>query len=179
MIITLSELKDYLWITDSSQDTILEIFVDSANKYITNYIWRNITAQDYTEYKDWDGQRIILLDNYPVNKITSFKVNYWTIDTPDWVDVDANEYQLVPEEGKIFLTFNKRRGFQNYEIEYNAWYDPIPWDLKLAWLKIAWSYYNTKDTDWVKSESVAGDSITFWAKETDNILNILNLYKDV
>lgn len=178
-MIILAELKSYLWITDSSQDAILQIFVDSANKYITNYIWRNITAQDYTEYVDWDWQRIILLDNYPVNSITSFKVNEWTIETPDWVDVDPNEYKLVPEEWKIFLTFYKRRGFQNYEIVYNAGYSTIPWDLKLAWLKIASTYYNTKDTDWIERESVAGDSITFWTKETDNILNILNLYKDV
>ena len=171
-MITLAELKSYLWITDDTQDDIIQIYVDSANEYITNYIWRNITQADYTEYEDWDWQRTIILKNYPVNSITSFQVNSWTIETPEREDVD--DYKLVPEEGKIFLTFYLNRWFQNYKIEYNAWYDTIPWDLKLAWLKIAWSYYN--DSDWIKTESVAWDSITFWR---ENDLNILNLYKDV
>lgn len=179
MIITLSELKSYLGITDSSEDTVLQIFVDSANEYIKKYLWRNIAKDDYTEYKWWDWQRIILLDNYPVNSIDKFEKNEWTIDNPDWQSVDAWDYELVPETGKLFLKFYTRRWFQNYKIVYNAWYDTIPSDLKLAWLKIAGNYYNSKSSDWIDRESVAGDSITYWKWESSEVFRILNLYKDV
>ena len=180
MIIELSEFKAYLWITDTSQDTLLEILLNSANDFVESYIGRKVWADDYTEYKDGDGQRIILLDNYPVNTITSFQVNKWTIETPEFEDIDANSYKLSPKIWQLFLTFYKRRGFQNYKIVYNAWYDPIPWDLKLATLKLAAWYYNQRTSDWVKSESVAGDSIGFDTTEISNdVLVILNNYRDV
>ena len=180
MIITLSEFKDYLWITDTSQDALLNILLNSANDFVESYIGRKIAEATYTEYKDWDGQRIILLDNYPVNTITSFQFNKWTIETPDFEDIDENSYKLSPKIWQIFLTFYKRRGFQNYKIVYNAWYDPIPWDLKLATLKLAAWYYNKRTSDWVKSESVAGDSIGFDTTEISNdVLVILNNYRDV
>ena len=180
MIIELSEFKAYLWITDTSQDTLLEILLNSANDFVESYIGRQIAEATYTEYKDGDGQRIILLDNYPVNTITSFQVNKWTIETPEFEDIDANSYKLSPKIWQLFLTFYKRRGFQNYKIVYNAWYDPIPWDLKLATLKLAAWYYNKRTSDWVKSESVAGDSIWFDTTEISNdVLVILNNYRDV
>ena len=180
MIITLSEFKAYLWITDSSQDTLLDILLNSANDFVESYIGRQIAEATYTEYKDGDGQRIILLDNYPVNTITSFQVNKGTIETPDFEEIDANSYKLSPKIWQLFLTFYKRRGFQNYKIDYNAWYDPIPWDLKLATLKLAAWYYNKRTSDWVKSESVAGDSIGFDTTEISNdVLVILNNYRDV
>lgn len=180
MIITLAELKSYLGVTDTSQDDVLNIFLDSANDFVEAYVGRNIEADDYTEYKDWDGQRYILLENYPVNTITSFQVNQWTLDTPDYQDVDASEYKLSPKLWKIFLTFYKERGFQNYKIEYNAGYTTIPGDLKLATLKLAGSYYNGKNSDGVQRETVAGDSITFESQQVSNdVLAILNNYSDV
>ena len=180
MIITLAELKAYLWITDTTQDTLLNILLSSANDFIENYIGRKIWVDDYTEYKDGDWQRVILLDNYPANTITSFQVNNWTIETPIFEDIDPNSYKLSPNLWQVFLTFYKRRGFQNYKIVYNAWYSTIPWDLKLAALKLAAWYYNKRTSDWIKSESVAWDSIWFDTTEISNdVLIILNNYRDV
>lgn len=180
MLITLSELKSYLWISDDSEDAILNIFVDSASSFVKSYLDRNIEKEDYTEYEDGDAQRIIVLDNYPVNSITSFEYNEWTIDSPDFQEIDASKYKLKPETGKIFLTFYKTRWFQNYKIKYNAGYDSIPWDLKLATLKLAASYYNWKESDGVDRETVAGDSISFETQEINSdVLAILNEYKDV
>lgn len=180
MIISLSELKAYLWITTTDQDTLLNIFIDSANDFVETYIWRELTSQEYTEYKDWDWQRIILLENYPVTTISSFQYNQWTIDEEDFVDVDDSTYKLSPKIWKIFLTFYQRRWFQNYKIVYTAWYSTIPWDLKLATLKLAAWYYNNKTSDWIKSETVWWDSITFDTTDISNdVLVILNNYRNV
>ena len=180
MIITLSELKAYLWIIDTTQDTLLTILVNSANDFVENYIDRKIAQANYTEYFDWNAQRELLLSNYPVNSITSFKINIWTLETPVYEDIEANTYKLSPKVWKIFLNFYQKRWFQNYEVIYNAWYATIPWDLKLATLKIASWYYNKRTSDWIKSESVAWDSIWFDTSEiSSDTLVILNNYRDV
>lgn len=180
MIVNLTEFKSYLWITDTSQDTLLNILLDSANDFVESYIGRELTAQAYTQYQDWNWQREIILDNYPVNSITSFKLNEWTLDVPDYQPVDASTYKLSPKVWTILLNFYMRRWFQNYEIVYNAWYTTMPWDLKLATLKLAAWYYNKRTSDWIKSETVAWDSIWFDTTEISNdVLIILNNYRNV
>lgn len=180
MIITLSELKNYLWITSEEQDLLLNIFIDSANDFVENYIDRKIWQANYTEFFDWNWQRELLLNNYPVNNITSFQINKGSLDIPEYEDIEPSSYKLSPKVWKIFLNFYQIRGFQNYKVIYNAWYDPIPWDLKLATLKLASWYYNKRTSDWIKWESVAGDSLNFDISEiASDILVILNNYRDV
>lgn len=179
-MITLAELKTYLGISWTDQDDLLQIFVDSANDWVKSYLGKNIKADDYVDIKNGDWQRYILLDNYPVNSITSFEYNGWTLDVADWVELDKSRYELDPDVGKIFLTFYKHRWFQNYRISYNAWYTSIPSDLKLATLKIASRYFNNINSDGIQREKVAGDSITFESENISNdVLAILNNYKDV
>lgn len=180
MIATLSELKSYLGITGSSEDTLLGLLLDSANDFVLGYICREIESATFTEYFDGDWQTEILLKNYPVTSITSFEYNSGTLNTPVWTTVDPTLYKNSPNTGKIFLSFYKIRGFQNYKVVYVAGYTTIPWDIKLATLKIASGYYNTRSSDGIKSEGVAGDSIVFDTSEiASDVLVILNNYRDV
>ena len=180
MIASLSELKSYLWITDSSQDTILTIFLDSADDFVRSYIGREIESATYTEYFDGDGQREILMKNYPVTTLTSFEENTGTIQTPVWTAVDSSTYKLSPNIAKLFLTFYKSRGFQNFKVVYVAWYATIPGDIKLATLKLASGYYNRRTSDGIKSEGVAGDNIVYDTTEIpSDVFIILNNYRDV
>jgi hypothetical protein len=75
MIATLAQFKQYLGITGTSQDTILQLLIDSSNSMINSYIGRIIEADDYIEYVDGNAQREILLQNYPVNTLTSIEKN--------------------------------------------------------------------------------------------------------
>lgn len=180
MIATLAELKSYLGITGTSEDVLLTILLDSANDFVEGYIGREIASATYTEYADGDGQREILLVNYPVISTTSFEENTGTLETPVWTPIDPELYKLSPKVGKIFLTFYKKRGFQNYKIVYIAGFATIPGDIKLATLKLASGYYNTRTSDGIKSEGVAGDSLVFETSEiSSDVLVILNNYRDV
>ena len=180
MIATLSELKTYLWITDSSQDTLLNIFLSWADQFIKTYTWRDIEATSYTEYEDWDAQNEILLSNYPVNTLTSISRNTWSLDIPIWTLVETSIYKLSSKIWKVFFSCPIYRWFQNYKIIYNAWYTTIPWDLKLACLKLASTSYNTRVADWIKSESVNQDRLDYDVSEIPNdILVILNAYRDI
>ena len=98
----------------------MTILLDSANYFVEGYIGREIASSTYTEYADGDGQREILLVNYPVTSITSFDYNSGTLETPVWTTIDPELFKLSPKVGKIFLTFYKIRGFQNYKIVYVA-----------------------------------------------------------
>jgi hypothetical protein len=75
MIATLEQFKSYIGVTGTSQDTILQLLIDSSNSMINSYIGRTIETDDYIEYIDGNAQREILLHNYPVNTLTSIEKN--------------------------------------------------------------------------------------------------------
>lgn len=178
MIATLTQLKSYLNITWTEQDTILTLLLNAANQMIETYLWRTIEADDYVEFVDWNGQKKILLLNYPVNTLTKIEYNIWELDNPVRQEINPTSYKLSPKDWRIFLTFLLRRWFQNYKIAYNWWYTDIPADLVLASLKLASKYYNTKTSDWISGESVNWDSLSFDVSQIPNdILIILNNYK--
>lgn len=180
MLATLLDFKLYLWITGDSQDTLLTLFLSSADQMIKSYIGRDIEVKDYTEYLDWNAQKEIILANYPVNTLTSISRNTWTLQTPIWEALEQTTYKLSPNVWKIFLVYALYRGFQNYKIVYNAWYSSIPADLQLACIKIASKYYNSRTSDWITSESVNGDSLDFDTYDLPNdILVILDNYRDI
>ena len=180
MIATLAQFKNYLWITGTTEDVILQLLIDSSNQMIETYIWRNIEQDDYIEFIDWNAQKEILLENYPVNTLDSIEINTWTLADPVRATIQPTSYKLSPKDWKIFLLFLLERWFQNYKITYNAWYDPIPADLVLASLKLASKYYNTKEADWIKGETNNWDRIDFDISEIPNeILAILNNYQEI
>jgi len=180
MIATLQQFKNYLWITDNSQDWLLQLLVDSSNQMITTYLWRVIEAKNYIQYIDWNAQRQILLNNYPVNSLDSIKINTWSLNDPIRTTIQETSYKLSPKDWNIFLLFNLERWFQNYKINYNAWYITIPSDLTLASLKLASKYYNNKSSDGIKWETNNWDRIDFDTSYIpDDIIIILDNYRDI
>ena len=182
MIATLAEFKLYLWIVsdDTSKDTLLTLFLDWANQLVETYISRTIKAQDYEEIIDGNGQYFLLLENTPVNSVSKISMNIGTAESQVWQEISKEDYSTKFNVGKVSFFRPLARGFKNYKIEYNAWYTTIPSDLKLAVLKLASKYYKTKDSDWITSESVAGDSISYDASQIpSDILSILSIYRDL
>jgi len=169
MIITLQDLKTYLNITDTSKDDLLNFYVDWINKFIKSYTWRNIEAQDYEETFNGDWTFLYLVKNYPINSIAK-------IENKEWDTREEINYKWYMEEiGEIYFDTLLIKWINNYKVSYNWWYETIPWDLKLAWLKLAGKLYNK--ADWIKQESNAGDSITFTSEIDMEIQSILDNYK--
>ena len=177
---TIDDLKKYLWICDDSQDRLLTILLESANSVVENYIGRTLAKEDYTEVINGNAQREILLSNYPVNSIASVSYNTGTHETPIWTALEKTEYTYKSGTWNIFLRTPLTRWFQNYEIKYNAWYDPIPADIKICLLKLASKYYNSRTSDGIKWETVNGDRLDFDTSDIPNdILIILSSYRDI
>lgn len=186
MIITLSELKNYLWITDNSQDTILQILVDSVNQIIINILW-DITLWEKTENIDiCDLQRTcsglsVLLSN--INVQTIDKINWQTY---SW-NKDIDYFIRNPNNRKV--VFKNLDGFGNnndcsVDITYTSWYVNIPNDIKLAWYIMAWWLFAQKNWQNVKSYKVWDVTVVFqddwqslWNMQYTQVNNIFAQYK--
>jgi hypothetical protein len=71
---TLSNVKTRLGITSSADDTLLNVLRDSADDWISNHCDRDFGGGTYTEYHP-GGSEFIHLKNYPVQSVTSVKVD--------------------------------------------------------------------------------------------------------
>lgn len=182
MLTTLDSVKTFLGITGTTDDDLLNSLIGSASEFVKSYTWRDLEATDYTHFFDWKAEREFILRQYPVNTLTSFEYNTWTISTPERTEFDVDLYALRPDPGIINYWCYIPRGFQNIKVIYNAWYVTIPAELELATNKMVWLYYNTRTSTWVKSESVDGASITYDNNSVGIPLDInviLNKYKNV
>lgn len=180
MLATLSDTKTYLWVTWTDQDALLTLLLNWASAKIEEYIGRQLEASDYVEYKDGNGQLSFLLDNYPVNTFTSLELNTWDLETAARETVSGTDYHVDTENGEVRLLSRLNRGFANYKATYNAWYVTIPSDIQMACMDLVGYKLNTRSAWGIKSESVAGDSISYWLEMIEStILSSLNHYRDV
>lgn len=184
MITTIEEIKVQLWIEDDSQDILLQQLLNQANWYIENFCQRKFSAQDYTELYDWHGQYTMDLKNFPVNTLTSLKRNTWTITSPVWESFNPDTFVIKKQNGIIRSANIFPYWLENIQVIYNAWYtsENMPEDLKNACISLVGYYYNTKNSQWVASESVDGASIRYSNEAVSStipseITQTLNLYK--
>lgn len=166
---TLAEFKSYLWIptSDTSQDDVLTQCLSAAYSKLNHICWvdsfSNWTYNQTIESR-WifDTARWLefYLKNKPVSAITKLNgENYsWT----KWTD-----YLIIYDRRAIFkeLTLNER---WMLNVEYSAWFQTIPDDLKLLEMMIAcwnlpesmkWTYWV-----WISSYKLWDEQITFWSK---------------
>lgn len=184
MIASLQEVKDYLGITDNSQDTLLTSLLESADALVKSYTGRDFEEQTYTHLFNWKGELEFLLKQYPVSVLTSFQYNTGSFSTPSWTDFDQDSYKPDPETGIVWSMFNIPKWIQNIRAVYTAWYtaEDMPGDIKNAVIKLTATYYNWSKSDGIKSESVDWASLVYdktmdWIPS--DILLVLNRYKNV
>lgn len=166
---TLAEFKSYLWIasTDTSQDDVLTQCLSVANSKLNHLCWVDDFAQ-------WSRTQIIeerwifdtarwlefYLKNKPVSAITklNWDTNVWT----KWTD-----YLIIYDRRAIFkkLPLNDR---WMLEVEYTAWFQTIPDDLKLLEMMIACAELPDRlKADYsigISSYKLWDEQITFWSK---------------
>ena len=67
---TLSELKAHLGITASTDNTILETYIDAASAKIERWIGRQIVLRAYSEWCGGNNVRSVKVKQYPINNVT-------------------------------------------------------------------------------------------------------------
>lgn len=144
---SLVELKSFLGldVTDISKDPVYEIYVNGISDQIEKLICRKILAKDYTEkYKGTDSTDLIL-NNYPVNSITSIS---YIDDGTEVETLDEYEYDLEEESGIVYKSNGwLLQGYSSYmsdkidfprrhiKVMYNAGFVDVPADLKLICMR--------------------------------------------
>ena len=68
----LSDVKAYMGITTTSDNTLLDMLIDQASNIIKNELGTDVCATTYTnEVYSGDGTNTLMLDNYPIIEIIS------------------------------------------------------------------------------------------------------------
>lgn len=126
-LITLAELKEYLNVTDSSQDAVLSALLNAASAWIKGFLKRNLVNRTWTEYYDGDASLQLMLRNLPIVSITTIWVDYLRAWANDKIVNSAN-YFIKKESGIVeafYLFGNWIPGRANIKVIYVAGYDNL------------------------------------------------------
>ncbi len=162
----LDEVKDYLNITasDTSKDSILHIFRESASSIIDKYVGQPFEIEygipsNFLNVKDRD---IFILERWPVVGISTIE--------------SGVDYQLRSDAGIIFLDTPFTGDFA---LSYSAGQQP-PTQVKVACLEFSYLSFTRRKTMGLNQMSM-GDfqfSIRKFNQETDDILHTLDDFRD-
>jgi len=73
---SLAAIKDWLGIQSSASDSLLTDLIDSASRFVLNYMNRpSLACQSYTERFRGNGKYSVLLKNWPILSVESVGVN--------------------------------------------------------------------------------------------------------
>ncbi len=68
---TRANIKSLIGISDTSLDALIDLLIPQADAIIKGYLHREIEQATYTEYYDGSGDKVLLLNQTPVQSITS------------------------------------------------------------------------------------------------------------
>jgi uncharacterized phiE125 gp8 family phage protein len=101
-IVTLSDVKQQLYIDTNDDDNLLQRLIDTAERYIGTWTQRALPTQTYTYYMDcFDGE--IRLPISPVQSITS--ITYKDTDSADQV-ISSFQLDNVSQPTRILPALN-------------------------------------------------------------------------
>lgn len=152
---TLTDVKNYLGVTDASNDSYLTVQINGAIDSIERYCGRNFEAADLVEshvnpdYSSTDNRNISLIINQPpINSITSVK------------DGDGTDLEYLSiGSGMLNGKFNT---VQTVVVTYNGGYTTIPGDVISVFYDMVRARYGLKSApdeslaSNIKSRSIPG-----------------------
>ena len=163
------------------QKTFVEKIINAASKTAARITKRRLKAETYTQLYDGNDSESMLLEHYPVNSITSLKIDT-SREFGDDTEIESTYYRCEEGSGIIRL-YNDRfpDKIDCIQVVYNAGYENIPDDLQLAMLEII-KFNSTRIKSHgigIKSEHTAeGMDITREITIPQNAWRTLELYED-
>lgn len=142
---TLATAKTYLKIPtlEVGQDTMIELFINSASDDIERYCQRQFKSQSYTEYHHGRNQNILLFHQYPVVSVSELRIDFQSDFTSSDSLIAATDYRIGDDNNTLVLVNGQvfSKGVNNVRVIYTAGFATIPSSLENACLWIV-SYYN-------------------------------------
>lgn len=167
-ITTLATVKEYLGLTGTEEDSLLNRLIDWATDFIHSYCGRIFPQGSYDEYYDGDGTEGLLSQQFPIVSVSSLEV--------DGVVKDSTSLVIYAPLGLIRLksgTFPK--GKQNVRLQYTAGYATLPKDLEHACIELVSLKYYDRGRERLGVEGREG--VSFVSQLPSEIKQVLELYK--
>jgi len=185
-MINKNDVKLYLWITDNSQDDLLDQIIKKAKSFAESYCNQILEkpTENITEVHDLTINQIFLYNilNVSIKKVYE---NTWTDFSITWED-KTWDWRYFLEKFWV-LTFNYTKNIVNaIKVEYLAWYDEnsIPDDLKQGLIELSALFYRKSEWKALKSETIDWDRVEFeviwWVNKDElptSIITILDKYR--
>jgi len=178
---TLANLKAFLGISVSTNDTLLENCIDRTTKLFEQETRRKLKAREYTydsDSGDYDSDNAVLngnsrdriaLPQYPVNSITTLRINETAIDERSsiygcgWVLEDKAAGILT------LVCYVFTGGLKNIELAFNAGFSVVPEDLENACIEqAAWAFRQSSPGGnllGIANKALADGSISYMTKD--------------
>lgn len=162
-LVTVSEYKAYAGISSTNQDASIAILVGKVSHLVKNLCRR--TFLDYVDDFKVDVSRgpvqnRILMSETPLLQVASvqFSDNYGK----DYIDLVEFEHYVVDQDNSAieiiasqYMDYNKVNAFR---VTYNAGYETIPEDLKLAVFDLV-GYYIRNDAAIHSHKSIGANTV--------------------
>lgn len=159
---SLASAKQYLAISDSQADALVQQLITGASAFIQAMASRTFASTDYTDTFDGRGKNKIPLKNYPVTAVSAVTVDGVSI--PAATNVLASGF-LFDQYTLMLRHYRFSPGMQNIVVEYTAGLATTPADLDLATCELVALKYNERKRQGVTSQTIAGQIIIY--KQTD------------
>ncbi len=163
MIGSVTALKRYIGITDTSQDTLLTDLLTYVSSEIEALCNRGIEQTTDTEYFD-GGSKLIRLHNFPISSVSALEYNAGSESSPAWTAVDRDDYHIDTAAGIITHVSGFPGGTQGLRVKYTGGYATVPSNLEQLAYQMASEEYRRRKSYGVKSESIGAARID-WSKE--------------
>lgn len=164
---TVNDVKQHLFnsTAGTTYDTLIEDFINSCTDWIEAECGRRFKNLGFVisneAHSGGDGGGNIFTKNYPIVSVTSFQVNGGTQANPAWESLNEDDFSIDSDSGIIYVSGGLSKGNLNYRITYEAGYGTVPYDLKLACIKMVSKEFDKRRSQGVLNESSGGAS-TQW-----------------
>ena len=193
--ITAASYNYFAW--DYSKDRFIERLINSVSGMISKYCNRKFIADTYTEYYKGHGRQKLILNQYPINRITSVKVDSAALTAgTDYVTSD----QTYLDQGMVFkpngwtwygyltgLVGEPTAPVDNIEVIYSAGYtlEPetvrdLPYDLEDVCVSMVADLYSEQQDGTVGLKQLVQGKLTYvW--DTNSLIqqysSVLDAYR--
>ena len=181
-LVSLVEAKTFLKITATSENSVIEDFINRASIWANDYTGRRLKSRTNSDSYDGDGSDLLLLSDYPVTAISDIRIDDGTNEgAPE--SVSSDDISLSSLNGLIKLKNGVMfvKGFLNVSVAYTAGYTTAPETVKEAVLLYVGHLYRRQYADQkfgVQSETVGYRTTTYGS---DDIIpkakSLLNPYR--
>lgn len=164
---TNTKVKQYLSITTSTDDALITALCGYVQAFILSVCGLTLDEEEISEevHSGDDYGTILVLNKAPVKSIEKLESRSGIAGT-DWIEENANDYELIPDQGKVEFVY-KLSGRRNIMVTYTAGMDTVPDDLEALATRLAAKEYNRRLGAGATQEALAEGSIS-WANLLDD-----------